>query len=289
VARNYTNQIVGSADVTVQDMEGIRHVAYLRIGVQPDHRRAGIGRALLGGAVAVAERFGRSLLMDVTHETVPAGEEFARRIGAGVAQVLIENRLDLRAVDRDQVRSWAADGPSRAPGYHLEFVAGITPDQLLPGAVAMMEAILNTQPLDNLEIGDRTLTPERFRQDERAEEAAGIDRWAYYAVEDATGDLIGLSDIFIGSAGPERVDIGQTVVKAAHRGHGLSNWLKAAMMQKVFDELPDAHWLVTNNSASNDTMLTINRKFGFQPSGTATTWQVSVERARAYLSGERPS
>jgi GNAT superfamily N-acetyltransferase len=116
VARD-AGQIVGSAGVTVQDMDGFRHVAEVSIGVLPGHRRAGIGRALLGGVLEGAGRLGRSLLMGDTRETVPAGEAFARRIGAGLGQVIIENRLDLRAVDRDLLRSWVEAGPARAPGY----------------------------------------------------------------------------------------------------------------------------------------------------------------------------
>jgi GNAT superfamily N-acetyltransferase len=73
VARDDAGQIVGSADVTVQDMDGFRHVAQVSIGVLPGHRRAGIGRALLGGVLEVAGRLGRSLLMGDTRETVPAG------------------------------------------------------------------------------------------------------------------------------------------------------------------------------------------------------------------------
>src|SRR5207302_1373412 len=134
-ARDDTGQIVGSADVTVQDMDGFRHVAEVSIGVLPGHRRAGIGRALLGGVLEAAGRLGRSLLMGDTRETVPAGEAFARRIGAGLGQVIIENRLDLRAVDRDLLRSWVEAGPARAPGYHLEFVRGSTPDRLMPGVL----------------------------------------------------------------------------------------------------------------------------------------------------------
>ena len=97
VARDDAGQIVGSAGVTVQDMDGFRHVAEVSIGRAAGHRRAGIGRALLGGVLEVAGRFGRSLLMGDTRETVPAGEAFARRIGAELGQVVIENRLDLRA------------------------------------------------------------------------------------------------------------------------------------------------------------------------------------------------
>ena len=85
VARDDAGRIVGYADVAVQDMDGFRHVAQAGIGVLPGHRRAGIGRALLGGVLEVAGRLGRSLLMGDTRETVPAGEAFARRIGAGLS------------------------------------------------------------------------------------------------------------------------------------------------------------------------------------------------------------
>lgn len=283
VARGDAGQIVGSADVTVQDMDGFRHVARVSIGVLPGHRRAGIGRALLGGAVEVAGRLGRSLLMGATRETVPAGEAFARRIGAELGQVMTENGLDLRAVDRDLVRSWVEAGPARAPGYHLEFVKGATPDRLIPGVIAALQ-IMNTAPRDDLQVGDFTITPERLKEEEQTAAAAGLERWACYAVDDATGDFVGLTDIVVSSAVPERVQIGNTAVEPAHRGHALGKWLKGAMTQKVLDELPAAHWLVTANAASNDAMLSINRQLGFQASAAVKTWQVSTERARAYLS-----
>jgi GNAT superfamily N-acetyltransferase len=286
VARDRAGRIVGSADVTVQDMDGFRHVAQVSIGVLPAHRRAGVGRALLDGAVEVAGRIGRSLLMGDTRETVPAGEAFARRIGAGLGQVMLENRLDLRTVDRDLVRSWVEAGPARAPGYHLEFVRGSTPDGLMPGVVAMLEMVINTAPRDELQIGDRAVTPERLKQEEQAAAAAGLERWAYYAVDNATGDFVGLTDVVVSSAAPERVQVGNTAVEPAHRGRALGKWLKGAMTQKVLDELPAAHWLVTSNAASNDAMLSINRQLGFHASAAVTTWQVSTERARAYLSGQ---
>jgi GNAT superfamily N-acetyltransferase len=216
---------------------------------------------------------------------VPAGEAFARRIGAGLGQVVIENRLDLRAVDRDLLRSWVEAGPTRAPGYHLEFVRGSAPDRLMPGVLAMLEMVINTAPRDDLHVGDRAVTPERLKEEERAAAAAGLERWACYAVNDATGDFVGLTDIVVNSAAPERVHVGNTAVEPAHRGRALGKWLKAAMTQKALDELPPAHWLVTSNATSNEAMLSINRQLGFRASAQVKTWQVSTDRARAYLSG----
>lgn len=285
-ARGEAGQIIGSADVTVQDMDGYRHVAWVSVGVLPNHRRAGVGRALLGGALEVAERFGRSLLMGGTRESVPAGEAFARRIGAELGQVMIENRLDLRAVDRDLVRSWVEAGPARAPGYHLEFVKGATPDHLVSGVIAAL-LTLNTAPRDDLQVGDVTVTPQLLREQEKAAAAAGLERWACYAVEDGTGAFVGLTDVVVNSAVPERLQVGNTGVNPAHRGRALGKWLKGAMTQEILGELPAARWLVTGNAASNDAMLSINRQLGFQASATMKTWQVAAERARTYLSGQQ--
>jgi len=282
VARDGSGRVAGFADATVHDRDGVRHVAYVGMGVLPDYRRAGTGQALLGSALAVAGRFGRNLLIGSTRETVPAGEAFARRIGAGLGQVIIENRLDLRAVDRDLVRSWAEAGPGRAPGYRLEFIKGATPDRFVPGAIAALQ-ILNTAPRDDLQVGDFTMTPEQLREDERSFAAVGLERWACYAVDDASGDIVGLSDVMVDSAVPERVHVGSTGVAPAHRGRALGKWLKAAITQQVLDELPAARWVVTGNAASNDAMLSINRQLGFQPSGAVKIWQVSTERAHAYL------
>jgi mycothiol synthase len=283
VARDGAGLILGCADVTVQDLPGSRHVAQVGIGVLPGHRRAGIGRTLLGGVIEASGRLGRSLLMGTTRATVPAGEVFARRAGAELGQVMIENRLDLRAVDHDLIRSWLDAGPARAPGYRLEFVRGVTPDRLVPGAVAALQ-ILNTAPRDDLQVGDFTLTPRQLIQEEQAAAAAGLERWACYAVDDASGEFVGLTDIVVDTAAPERVRVGNTGVAPAHRGRALGKWLKAAMTQQVLDELPAARWLVTSNAASNAAMISINQQLGFEASAAVKTWQVSLERARGCLS-----
>lgn len=288
LARDSAGRIIGSARVVVQDLEGSRHIAQTTIKVLPDHRRAGIGRALLREAVEAAERFQRTLLMGFSRENVPAGEAFARRIGAELGQVVTENRLDLRSVDRSLLRTWIEDGPRRAPGYHLRFVRGETPEELAPDAARILE-VMNTAPRDNLDQGDFSLTAEQLRDQERAVTAAGFERWALYAVEEATGRFVGLTDVGIYRAAPERIHVGNTVVEPDHRGHAIGKWLKAAMTQRVLDDLPDARWLITSNAAGNEAILAINRQLGFRPSAALLTWQLSVERAREYLAAGTPS
>ena len=285
VARSESGDIVGFADVLTQDMEGYRHVAQVNIGVLPEHRRAGVARTLLGSAVDFAERLGRTLLMGSTRDTIPAGEAFAQRIGAELGQVITENRLDLRMVDPALVRSWTEAGATGPPGYHLELVKATTPEHLLPGVIAAFE-ILNTAPRDDLQVGDFTITAERLKDEEAAAAAAGMERWAYYAVEDSSSHFVGITDIVVNPGTPERIHVGNTAVAPGHRGHALGKWLKGAMTQKILDELPAARWLVTSNAASNEAMLSINAQLGFRARAAVKTWQLSTERTHQYLSGQ---
>jgi mycothiol synthase len=155
----------------------------------------------------------------------------------------------------------------------------------VPGVLAMLELVINTAPRDDLQVGDRAVTTARLAEEERAAAAAGLERWAYYAVSDVTGDFAGLTDIVVNAAAPQRVHVGNTAVEPAHRGRALGKWLKGAMTQRALDELPAARWLVTSNAASNEAMLAINRQLGFQASAQVKTWQVAAARARAYQSG----
>ena len=124
-----------------------------------------------------------------------------------------------------------------------------------------------------------------MRQYEDAGEAAGEERWAYYAVENATGQFAGLTDITIRPSLPDRVFVGDTGVDPAHRGRGLGKWLKAAITRRILDELPPVRWVITWNAGSNDAMLAINRQLGFRPAVIGTTWQVATSALRARLAG----
>lgn len=282
IARDGASQIIGSARVLSQELKGNRHIAQTSIAVLPDRRRAGAGRALLGAAVDAAEALQRTRLVGRSRGNVPAGEAFARHIGAELGQIMIENRIDLEQLNHNLVRGWIDDGPRRAPGYHLMFVHGVTPPELGPAVVEALE-IMNTAPRDNLDQRDFRITPEQLRDQEQAFTALGFERWALYTVEDATGHFVGLTDLSFRLAAPERIQVGNTGVDLAHRGHALGKWLKASMTQRVLDDLPEARALITSNAAGNAAMLRINQELGYRPSAAEMTWQISVERARSYL------
>ena len=282
VARDLTGVIVGASTCTWAQLPGWDHVLSTAIEVLPGWRRQGIGRLLLGRSAGIGQVRGLRLITGRTRDNVPSGAAFCRQFGAEPALVGEENRLDLRAADGDLVGRWIADGPVRAPGYRLVFVAGRTPPGLA-ARVAEVHNVMNTAPRENLDIGDVQMTPELVREYEGAAAATGDVHWAYYAAERASGRFVGMTNITIRPTLPDRVYVGDTAVAPAHRGQGLGKWLKAAITRRIMDELPAVRWVITWNAGSNDAMLAINRQLGFRAAAVGTTWQIATDRLRACL------
>jgi mycothiol synthase len=284
VARDGAGAVAGLATCSWEQLAGWDHVLQVEIEIPPGQRRQGLGRALLERSAGVAERRGLRLVTGRTRRTVPSGAAFCRQFGAEQAMISEENRLDLRAIDRGLVDRWLADGPSRAPGYELHFVAGRTPAELAQ-RVARVVNVMNTAPRENLDVSDTLVTPELLAQYEDARAAAGYQHWAYYAAPERSGRFAGLTEIWISPGLRDRVFVGDTAVDPADRGLGLGKWLKAAMTRRILTELPDVRWVITWNAGSNDAMLAINRQLGFRTAEVVTTWQVSTQQLRARLAG----
>jgi len=282
VARDPGGTVAGIGTCGWQQLPGWDHVLMTSIEVLPGRRRQGLGRLLLDRSAELAERRSLRLVTGRTRDNVPSGAEFCRHFGAEPAMVGEENRLDLRGVGEDMVDRWIAEGPVRAAGYRLLFVAGRTPPELAERAAAVLN-VMNTAPREGLDVGDMHVTVELLRQYEDAGEASGETRWAYYAVENATGRFAGVTDVAVRPSQPDRVFVGDTAVDPAHRGQGLGKWLKAAITRRLLDELPAVRWVITWNAGSNDAMLAINRQLGFRPASIATTWQVATSVLRARL------
>ena len=274
--------IIGSASAQYMKAEENQHLVNGSVVVLADHRRKGIGTALLRQVVAATEAEGRTLIIGGTTERIPAGDVFAERVGAEAAQGNHVNRLLLADVDRDLVRRWIEDGPRRAPGYSLVWVDGFYPDDIIDDVVDVMH-VMNDAPRDNVQMEDQHITVEHFRAMEKQIEAINAEPWSLFARHDATGQLVGLTDVIWMPAQPDTVNQGNTGVRPEHRGHALGKWLKASMLQRILDDRPGVLDIRTGNADSNEAMLGINRQLGFKPYRASTTWQVTVDRVREYL------
>jgi mycothiol synthase len=261
-----------------------RHLAYCGVEVRPDRRRRGLAKAILPKVIDAVRAAGRSRIIGWTSERVPSGETFARRVGAEPGSAVHTNRLLLARVDRDLVRRWISEGPTRADAYELIAIDGPFPDDLVE-QIARVYDVMNTAPRDALDVEDEEHTVEEIRQRERQGVAVGTERWSIFARHVASGELVGLTEVYWNPAQPDTIFQGDTGVHPEHRGHALGKWMKAVMLERVFADRPDVVDIRTGNADSNDAMLGINQALGFEPYIAQMNWQVPVERVLAYLEG----
>lgn len=260
---------------------GDERVMELDLFVRRDRRRDGIATTILGEICAVALAEGRSLLTWSTFDAVPAGDAFSRRLGATVARVNRTSELRLADVDWAMVDRWLSEGPARAPEYSIERVDGPLPEALHADA-ATFHHIMNTQPRDDLDIGDVMLSVGDVAEQERAHVEAGRQRWTMF-VRDPDGACIGGTELLFEPWEPMTALQNNTGIDPAHRGRGLAKWVKAAMLEWLRDDRPHAARVRTGNAFSNAPMLAINDALGFVVISSRTEWQADVGTVRQSL------
>jgi mycothiol synthase len=259
------------------------HIRDIYVAVRPEHRRRGLGHALFVKALDAIEG-GEGLLAQLwTHSRVPPAEAFARHVGAKPGLRMRASQLDLASIDRALMKEWAALDPA---GYRLEWVLAEVPDRLMDNVVAAIRAI-NTMPKEDLVWEDWKITPETVREWERLSRERGQRRWMALAVDEATGESAGFTDIFFDPRVPSVLHQGGTAVIPAHRGKGLGKWVKARMAERILRDMPEARYIRTENAGTNAAMLAINVGMGFKPAWEEVIWQVPVPETRRIVGAAR--
>ena len=283
-----SEEILASAFVSFLKTEENTHLAQFEISVDPEYRRRGVGRELLRLAAGVARQEGRRLMMTGTNGRVPAGAAFMERIGAERGLEEHTNQLVLADLDPALLGQWQAEGQERAVGFTLGFWDGPYPEDEI-GAIAALNEVMNTAPREKLDMEDMHFTPEQLRQMEQMMTAAGTLRWTLYASEGGTGRFAGFTEVTWNPNRPLVVSQGGTGVFPEFRGLGLGRWMKAAMLERVLRDRPEAKFVRTGNADSNVAMLGINQALGFKPYLSHCVWQVETDTVLAYVGHPTPA
>jgi GNAT superfamily N-acetyltransferase len=283
--RDDAGNLVGLAGTAIDpDNDDNPDVLWTGISIHPDARRNGIGSRLLAELVEIARKEGRTRLVGHTAEGRIGGTEFAEATGAASKQAQHLNHLPIADVDRPMLERWVADAATRAADYQLIGWDGPVPDEYMEKWLDLV-VVMNTAPLDDLEINDFTITAEEVREDDAVRAAAGIEYWVLVARHKGTGEWAGFHDVSWSPHERPYVYVDSTGVRPTHRGHALGKWLKAAMTLRILDERPGVTNIRTGNADSNDAMLGINKLMGYRPLIGQTTWELPIEAAAAWLQG----
>ena len=123
---------VGGASHTKPTYESNRRFARCMLTVHPDHRRRGLGTALLRLSLGDMDRRGAEILGLWTHE--PSGHAFLKAVGAEVRQVERLSRMLVAEVDWNLIDRWVADGSRRNPDTTIRVIRGAVPNEMLAAA-----------------------------------------------------------------------------------------------------------------------------------------------------------
>ena len=260
------------------------HLRWTELAVSAQHRRKGVGRALLRSLVdAVADQGDDVVLMAQTIDRAPSGSEFARAVGAEPGLDMKTNQLDLSKVDRAKILEWAAIAPE---GYRLARIDDTVPAHLVAPYIQASSG-MNDAPRGGLRMADWKLTEEQIRERESWFQQTGVEWWLLVAIHEATGEGAGFTEVTYDPKVSHVIWQQGTAVIDAHRGHRLGMWMKAVMLERILDERPKALFIRTGNANTNAQMLAINTKLGFVQAWSACVWQISITDARRAVGRER--
>lgn len=268
-----TGQALGWAQVTVCDTQDNRHLAWVEGGVRPEARRRGLGAELLRRCAEVARRADRTKLV-LGAVQGSAGDRFIEATGASYVYLARISRCPVAAIDRAEMERWAQP----RPGYTILTWDAPTPEQHLEGYAEVLH-VMNTAPLQDADMEDEIITPDLLRGWERRLGETKGTKWVAVARHDATGHLVGLSELFFDGFRAERVEQWNTGVDPAHRGHRLGKVLKATNALRLLDERPHAVFIDTANQDENRPMLAINDAMGFRPHRRYRHYELPVATA----------
>jgi GNAT superfamily N-acetyltransferase len=282
LAARVGGRVVGGAIIGLPVVDN-RHLLQFEAYAHPDHRRRGVGRALLAEIRQLARDEQRRTLVSGANRAVPggparsdAGARFLTAMGFAPALESLERRLDLPAVDPAQEQRLLADCLPHAADYEFLSWVGPTPEPLA-GGVAYLVSRLNTDaPTGAIEIAESTLDAARLQADERVTMAVGTHLVAAAARHRATGDVAALTRVDVRPVG-DHGSIWVTIADPRHRGHRLGTIVKIEVHRLVRRSFPELRYIYTGNADENTHMVAINERLGHAAFQAATIYQLALQ------------
>lgn len=263
-------KVVGCFGLIFPQLDNTHLANVFALAVQPEHRRRGVGSALLAHAGDRARADNRRLLIG---EAPAEGTGAALSAARGFTVSLREARrtLDLRTADWDALRAMSP----QVDGYRLERFSGPAPEDLLADLATLMGG-MNDAPQGE-DIQDMHFDAERMRVMEAGVVTSGSHCYTTIARRTSDGAPAGYTRIYLEA---DRSDgwgrQGDTTVLAEHRGHRLGLLLKVSNTVWLHESEPHLDQIVTWNATSNAHMLAINEAMGFTLLDEWNIWQLPL-------------
>jgi GNAT superfamily N-acetyltransferase len=271
--------VVGAVGLEMTRHEN-HHLARVDIRVLPDHRRRGVGTALVEAAARLAADAGRTELAAMAETPLRAdyvdnAEPFARRLGFSVVQRMVRRRIDV-PLEPARAAALRHDPRARPSGYTLVTFADRWPDDDLDDRCLLGHRMSTDVPMGEQELDPQDWDAARVRALEASVAAQNRAKVTTAARHDESGRLVGFSEVVVPLGAPESSWQHDTLVMREHRGHGLGFAMKLANLFAVPERHPGVRWINTWNDETNTPMIAVNDDLGFRVEARSADWHRPV-------------
>jgi GNAT superfamily N-acetyltransferase len=252
------------------------HLARVDVRVLPEHRRRGVGTALVEMAEQIAAAEGRTELaasdeIPVRPGYVDTAEPFARHLGFRVAQRTVRRRIDL-PLEAEHAAALRDDPRAIPSGYTLVTFGNHWPDEDLDDRYELGRRMSTDMPAGEQVLDEQIWDAARVRALEASIAAQNRTKVTTAARHDASGRLVGFTEVAIPLGAPESSWQHDTLVMREHRGHGLGFAMKLANCLAIQERYPAVRRVNTWNAEENAPMIAVNEDLGFRVEAHSTDW-----------------
>ena len=264
--------------------------AWLTVGVLPEFRGLGIGRALADTLEGIARDDGKAKVLVYTPVAEAPGERMHSPTGFGSihsdnreVRFLLARGYRLEQIERvsrlplpvagidDLVREAQARSGS---DYAMHYWVGATPERWRQGIATVFTRMSTDAPSAGLEQPEDVWTVERLVESDERNDRMNPRARVFAAVEHLpTGELAGYTQVAVPRQSHRAVSQYGTLVLPEHRGHRLGMLLKVANLAHLERVAPGHPAVVTFNAEENRHMLSVNEAVGFVAIASEGAWR----------------
>jgi GNAT superfamily N-acetyltransferase len=255
------------------------HSSEIMLAVHPEHRRRGVGTAIVEkmGERAVADgRRALNTIVDVPLSGVHDESVHGFATAVGFESTLTGNLRHLhlpldeeRLTDLRRVVAGARD----AADYRTHTLATPWPPEFLDDVCALLGVMSTDEPAGDGERQAEQWDEERIRENEALLAARGTQRLAAVAEHVPTGHLVAMTELLFAEDAPHQSWQMITVVHPEHRGHRLGLAVKLANVDLLAEQAPSVRFVQTGNASVNAPMIGVNEMMGFEVVSEGAFWQ----------------
>jgi GNAT superfamily N-acetyltransferase len=240
------------------------------VAVDPAARRRGVGGSMLETLVEQVREVGRTEVL--AEAAIPVEERdgsgtlrFTERHGFALSNIEVVRMLGLPVRD-GLLEEIAAEAAPHHRDYAVESYVDDLPDRYLESYCHLLNQLGTDAPTGDVEFEEERVTPDVLRRKMERSRRAG--RRTLYSLAVRDGEAVAHSDLFT-TAGSRRAYQMGTLVRRDHRGHRLGTAVKVANLRSLVADRPDVVEVHTQNAETNEWMVSINVRLGFERVGLA--------------------